>query len=55
MTFQRWVSTMSDEVYRLLLVTAFMIQTTAVSFIPVVGNTLVLVHMCWMYSLYSFE
>jgi hypothetical protein len=54
-TFQKWVATMSDEVYRLLLVTAFMLQITAVSFIPIVGNALVVVHLCWLYSLYSFE
>ena len=54
-TFQKWVSTMSDEVYRLLLVSAFMLQITAVSFVPLIGSTLVAMHLCWMYSLYSFE
>lgn len=54
-TFQKWVATMSDEVYRCLLVTAFMVQVTLVSFIPVIGSTLVFVHLCWLYSLYSFE
>lgn len=47
---------MSDEVYRLLLVTAYMLQMTLVSFLPFgIGNILVLCHLCWMYSLYSFE
>lgn len=47
---------MSDEVYRLLLVTAYMIQITLVSFIPFgIGYALVVLHLCWMYSLYSFE
>ena len=54
-TFQKWVATMSDEVYRLLLVTAFMIQITVLSFIPYIGTPLVVVHLCWLYSLYSFE
>lgn len=54
-TFQKWVAMMSDEVYRFLLVTAFMIQVTCVSFIPFVGSTLVFMHLCWLYSLYSFE
>jgi etoposide-induced 2.4 mRNA len=53
--FQKWVATMSDEVYRLLLVTAYMAQVTVVSFIPYIGSTLVFVHLCWLYSLYSFE
>jgi hypothetical protein len=43
---------MSDEVYRLLLVTAYMMQITLVSFVPFgIGNALVVVHLCWMYSL----
>jgi hypothetical protein len=46
---------MSDEVYRCMLVTAFMAQVLVVSFIPVIGSTLVFVHLCWLYSLYSFE
>lgn len=55
-TFQKWVATMSDEVYRLLLVTAYTIQITLTSFLPFgVGYCLVLVQLCWMYSLYSFE
>jgi hypothetical protein len=47
---------MSDEVYRLLLVSAYMVQMTLVSFVPFgIGNFLVILHLCWMYSLYSFE
>jgi len=55
LTFQRWVATMSDELYRLLLVTAFMAWITLLSFIPIVGNPLLIVNLCWLYSLYSFE
>jgi etoposide-induced 2.4 mRNA len=55
-TFQKWVATMSDEVYRLLLVTAYTIQITLTSFLPFgIGSILVLIQLCWMYSLYSFE
>lgn len=47
---------MSDEVYRLLLVSAYMVQLTIVSLIPFgIGDVLAVVHLCWMYSLYSFE
>jgi hypothetical protein len=55
MSFARWVSTMSDEVYRLFLVSAFAGQMTLVSFLPYIGAPLVFVHLCWMCSLYSFE
>src|SRR5689334_8094703 len=49
------VATMSDEVYRLLLVSAYMVQLTLVSFVPYIGTPLVWIHLCWLYSLYSFE
>ena len=55
LSFQRWVAAMSEELYRLLLVTLFLVQLSLVSMLPVVGQPLSVLHMCWLYSLYSFE
>ena len=55
LSFQRWVAAMSEELYRLLLVSLFLVQLSLVSLLPVVGPPLALLHMCWLYSLYSFE
>lgn len=54
-TFQRWLQSMAEEVYRTLLITCFMVQVFVMSFIPVVGKFLAGLHFCWLYALYSFE
>jgi len=54
-SFQGWLSAMADELYRVLLIGSFMIQMSLVSLIPYIGNVLSLMHICWIYSLYSFE
>ena len=55
LSFQRWIAAMSEELYRLLLVTLFLVQLSLVSLVPVFGPPLSVLHMCWLYSLYSFE
>ena len=55
LSFQRWIAAMSEELYRLLLVTLFLVQLSLVSLLPVVGPPLATLHICWLYSLYSFE
>jgi len=54
-TFQRWVNSMAEEVYRLLLIWTFCVQILAFSFIPYVGRFLAALQCCWLHSLYSFE
>ena len=55
LSFQRWIAAMSEELYRLLLVSLFLVQLSLVSLLPVVGQPLSVLHLCWLYSLYSFE
>ena len=55
LSFQRWIAAMSEELYRLLLVSLFLVQLSLVSLLPIVGQPLCVLHMCWLYSLYSFE
>ena len=54
-SFTRWIAAMSEELYRLLLVTLFLLQLSLVSLLPYVGPALSVLHLCWLYSLYSFE
>jgi len=54
-TFQRWVNAMAEELYRTLLFGSFMVQKTLSSFIPYIGFPISTIHLCWIYSLYSFE
>jgi hypothetical protein len=46
---------MAEEVYRIVLTLAFLLQTTAVSLVPLVGNWISLVHLCWLYALYRCD
>lgn len=46
---------LADTSFSLLVQILFLIQSYAVSFIPWVGNILCFIHMCLLYSLYSFE
>jgi etoposide-induced 2.4 mRNA len=52
---QRWINTMAEEVYRLLLIGSYVLQMSLCAYIPLVGNAVCLVHLAWLYSLYSFE
>jgi etoposide-induced 2.4 mRNA len=51
----RFVNSLAGELYRVLLTLSFLLQHFLVSFIPYVGKYLSFIHMCWLYSLYSFE
>jgi etoposide-induced 2.4 mRNA len=54
-SFQRWVGAMAEEIYRIILVGAYMIQVTVCSLVPVVGQVVVVMQLAWLYALYSFE
>lgn len=55
-TFRRWVMVMSEEMYRLLLVTCFLCQLSALSFLPYgLGTAVAFVHLSWLHALYSFD
>eukprot|EP00808_Paulinella_micropora_P015140 g24699.t1 len=55
-TFKRWVNAMAEELYKWLFVGSFIIgQTTLFTAIPRVGWLLGLLHLCWLYSFYSFD
>ena len=50
-----FVQILSDEIYRNLLSTNFLLLTTVAYFVPVVGQAMSFIGGCWLYSLYSFE
>jgi len=52
---QRFVKVLSEELYRMLVVGVFLLQCTACSFIPYIGQVLSTAQMTWLCSLYSFE
>jgi etoposide-induced 2.4 mRNA len=55
-TFQRWLTQLSEEVYRALLVLFYFLQASLMSLLPGhLGLCLFTLHMAWIYSLYSFE
>ena len=54
-SFRRWLRLMSEELYRLLLVSCFVLQMAACSLLPLVGGPLAFAHLCWLQSLYSFD
>lgn len=54
-SFERWIRAMSEEAYRLLLAMSFSIQSAIFAFIPVIGPYISFIHLCWLYSWYSFE
>ncbi|XP_019856920.1 PREDICTED: etoposide-induced protein 2.4 homolog isoform X1 [Amphimedon queenslandica] len=45
----------TDLLYAMAIEIVFTIQSTAVNFLPVGGSALSLIHMSFLYSLYSFE
>lgn len=51
----RMLDTMSEELYRMVMIAVFMLQAVLTSFIPRVGFWLSALQTCWMYSLYAFE
>ena len=56
MSFSRWLSLMADELYRCLVVGAFSLQMTLCALVPYgLGSVLSVLHLAWIYSLYSFE
>jgi etoposide-induced 2.4 mRNA len=54
-SYRVWVKVMAEELFRALFLLVFTVQTLAVAFIPYLGEWLMMLHMCWLYSLYSFE
>lgn len=46
---------MAEELYRLLLITSFLIQCVIISFVPYIGSWLSIIHYSWLHALYSFE
>lgn len=46
---------MSEEVYRLLLIGSFFLEITLFSLVPIIGRLVWSIHLCWLYSFYSFE
>jgi etoposide-induced 2.4 mRNA len=51
----RFIRMLSEELYRSLVVSIFLLQCTACSFIPYTGQILSTAMMTWLCSLYSFE
>eukprot|EP01083_Nonionella_stella_P139632 426295_1 len=51
----RWIQTMSEEIYRQLLISSLWLQVFLMYFVPYVGNALAFLYLCWLYALYSFE
>ena len=54
-TFPGLVKMVAEEIYRHILTGAFLIQSSLVAFIPVIGPTLAVLHLSWFYAQYSFE
>jgi etoposide-induced 2.4 mRNA len=54
-SFRRWLRLMSEELYRLLLISCFVLQMAAFSLLPVIGAPLAFAHLCWLQALYSFD
>ena len=54
-TLRRSLRLMAEELYRLLLVSLFLVQLSAFALVPYAGRVLGFVHLCWLHSLYSFE
>lgn len=53
--FERFVSVIADEIYRVLLFMNFLIQTLALYLIPYVGPILTFTALSFVYAFYSFE
>mmetsp|Transcript_16346 Transcript_16346/g.24619 ORF Transcript_16346/g.24619 Transcript_16346/m.24619 type:complete len:298 (+) Transcript_16346:98-991(+) len=51
----RQMDFVSEKIYNFFLTLGLYLQMFAVSFIPLVGSILCFVHVCWLYSLYSFD
>ena len=48
-------SRVSEEIVRFLLVLGFLVQTFALSLVPLFGDLLKIMHLSWLYSFYCFE
>ncbi|KAG5674333.1 hypothetical protein PVAND_004308 [Polypedilum vanderplanki] len=46
---------LADVIFSLIVQTLFILQGTTLSYIPIVGRFLCFIHICLLYSLYSFE
>jgi len=46
---------LTEKVYQAFLTIGLYLQMFAVTFIPALGGPLCFVHVCWLYSLYSFD
>jgi etoposide-induced 2.4 mRNA len=46
---------LADVVFSLIIQTLFILQGTFISYIPYLGRVLCFIHICLLYSLYSFE
>lgn len=46
---------LADVVFSLIIQTLFILQGTVISYIPYLGRVLCFIHICLLYSLYSFE
>ena len=54
-SFALWLQSMSEEIYRTLMIGCFFLQITLVSLTPIVGKFAFGLCLCWLYALYSFE
>eukprot|EP00033_Pygsuia_biforma_P003757 GCRY01004116.1.p1 GENE.GCRY01004116.1~~GCRY01004116.1.p1 ORF type:complete len:317 (+),score=35.64 GCRY01004116.1:157-1107(+) len=52
---QSFLERLTDEIYRAVLVTVFLIQGMVFYLVPVVGELFVFIHVAWLYAFYCFE
>jgi len=45
----------ADNWYRVILVLVFLLEVLACSLVPIIGQPLSFVLLCWLYAYYSFE
>jgi len=45
----------ADNWYRIILVLVFLLEVLACSLVPIIGQPLSFVLLCWLYAYYSFE
>ncbi|AYV87179.1 MAG: hypothetical protein Sylvanvirus32_3 [Sylvanvirus sp.] len=54
-SFKQWISSISEDLYRLLIGILFMIQGILWSYCPWIGTFVFSAHVCWLYAWYAFE
>jgi etoposide-induced 2.4 mRNA len=55
MGWAQLIQLLASEIVRAVVLLVFVLQNALCSFVPFIGKYIAFIHLCWLYSLYSFE